>query len=191
MAYTTINKSTLYFNTLTYSGTGGNGTTTTQAITGAGFQPDWVWLKQRTSTQRHQICDVLRGANNIIGTDRNGAQVADNQIINSFDSDGFTAGYQDQANDTGYTYVSWLWRAANSQGSSNTDGSINTTYTSANTTSGFSISTYTGTGSVATVGHGLGSVPKTIIIKRLDTTSAFPFPVYEPNFEKPVFSAKQ
>ena len=175
MAYTTINKSTLYFNTLTYSGTGGNGTTTTQAITGAGFQPDWVWLKQRTSTQRHQICDVLRGANNIIGTDRNGAQVADNQIINSFDSDGFTAGYQDQANDTGYTYVSWLWRAANSQGSSNTDGSINTTYTSANTTSGFSISTYTGTGSVATVGHGLGSVPKTIIIKRLNTTSNWGF----------------
>jgi hypothetical protein len=173
MAYTTVNKSTDYFNTLIYSGTGGNGTTTTQAITGAGFQPDWVWLKQRSSTQRHQICDVVRGANNIIGTDRDGAAVADTEIINSFDSDGFTAGYQDQANDTGQTYVSWLWRAGNSQGSSNTDGSINTTYTSVNTTAGFSISTYTGTGSNATIGHGLGVKPSMIICKKLNTTGSW------------------
>ena len=172
MAYTTIDKSSLHFNTLTYSGNGRNGTTTTQAITGAGFQPDWVWLKQRSSTQSHQICDVLRGANNIISTNSTGAQVADSEIINSFDSDGFTAGYQDQANDTGQTYVSWLWKAGGA-GSSNTDGSINTTSTSVNTTAGFSISTYTGTGANATVGHGLGAVPKAIIIKSTSHTSNF------------------
>ena len=165
MAYTTINKSTDYFNAIAYSGTGGNGTTTTQAITGAGFQPDWVWLKQRTGTQNHQICDVIRGPNNILLSNGNNSEGADTQIINSFDSDGFTAGYQDQANDIGHTYISWLWKAANSQGSSNTDGTINTTYTSANTTSGFSISKYTGTGSNATVGHGLGSAPKMVIVK--------------------------
>ena len=173
MAYTTINKSTDYFNTLIYSGTGGNGTTTTQAITGAGFQPDWVWLKQRSSTQRHQICDVVRGANNIIGTDRDGAAVADTEIINSFDSDGFTAGYQDQANDTGQTYVSWLWRAGNSQGSSNNDGSTNTTYTSANTTAGISIVKWTPSGSAETVGHGLGAVPKMIITKNLGASQGW------------------
>ena len=59
-------KPSSYFNAIAYSGNGGNGTTTSQAITGAGFQPDWVWLKQRTSTQNHQICDVIRGANNIL-----------------------------------------------------------------------------------------------------------------------------
>ena len=165
-----------YFNTLIYSGTGGNGTTTTQAITGAGFQPDWVWLKNRSGTQRHQLCDVVRGANNIIDTTQTAAELADSQIINSFDSDGFTAGYQDQANDTGQTYVSWLWRAANSQGSSNTDGTINTTYTSANTTSGFSIIQYNGNGSAgATIGHSLGVAPKCVIIKRTDTTSNWIF----------------
>ena len=161
-----------HFNTLTYSGNGGNGTTTTQAITGAGFQPDWVWLKQRASTQSHQICDVLRGANNIISTNSTGAQVADSEIINSFDSDGFTAGYQDQANDTGQTYVSWLWKAGGA-GSSNTDGSINTTYTSVNATAGISISSYTGTGATATVGHGLGVAPKLVLIKGTSNTGSW------------------
>ena len=159
-----------HFNTLTYSGNGGNGTTTTQAITGAGFQPDWVWLKQRTSTQRHQLCDVIRGANNILNTDTTNGQVADSEIINSFDSDGFTAGYQDQANDTGQTYVSWLWKAGGAA-SSNSDGNI-TSQVSANTTAGFSIVKYTGneTGT-RTIGHGLGAVPKAMIIKQITDDS--------------------
>ena len=170
MAYISFQPSD-YFNTIIYSGTGGNGTTTSQAITGAGFQPDWVWLKQRTSTQRHQICDVLRGTNQIIGTDRDGGNVADSDIINSFDSDGFTAGYQDQANDTGQTYVSWLWKAGGA-GSSNSNGSITSTV-SASATSGFSIVTWTGTGSNATIGHGLSSTPKMIYMKRRDTSAGW------------------
>ena len=159
-----------HFNTLTYSGNGGNGTTTTQAITGAGFQPDWVWLKQRSSTQRHQLCDVIRGANNILSTNSTNGQVADSEIINSFDSDGFTAGYQDQANDTGQTYVSWLWKAGGAA-SSNSDGNI-TSQVSANTTAGFSIVKYTGneTGT-RTIGHGLGAVPKAMIIKQITDDS--------------------
>ena len=68
----------------------------------------------------------------------------------------------------GYTHVAWNWKAGGGQGSSNTDGSINTTYTSANTTAGFSICSYTGTGSNATVGHGLGVAPKVVIIKDRD-----------------------
>ena len=164
MAYTTINKSTDYFNTKLW-----NGNSSTQAITGVGFQPDFVWLKQRTGTQRHQLLDAIRGANVILKSDGADASGADTDILNSFDSDGYTLGYQDQSNDTGATYVGWNWKA-NGQGSSNTDGSINTTYTSANTTSGFSIVKYTGTGSNATVGHGLGAVPKMIIIKCLQQT---------------------
>jgi len=170
MAYTSINKSTDHFNTLTYSGTGGNGTTTTQAITGANFRPDLVWLKQRSSTQQHQICDSIRGANNLIATNSTNAEVADTQIINSFDSDGFTAGYQDQANDIGQTYVSWLWKAGGATGVSNTDGSITSTV-SANTTAGFSIVKWTGSGSNAQIGHGLNAVPKWIWIKSLDNTT--------------------
>ena len=167
MAYTTINKSTDYFNTKLW-----NGNSSTQAITGVGFAPDFVWGKQRTGVENHQLLDVIRGVNNILVSNNDTGNTPDTNILNSFDSDGFTLGNQNQLNDTGATYVSWNWKA-NGQGSSNTDGSINTTYTSANTTSGFSISTYTGTGANATVGHGLGTTPKMFIVKRLNSTGAF------------------
>ena len=159
MAYTNIDDPTIYFNTkLT------NGNSSTQAITGLGFQPDWIWGKQRTGTQKHQLLDAIRGANNILVSSDTAANLADSNILNSFDVDGFTLGSQDQLNDTGATYAFWCWKA-NGTGSANTDGSINTTKTSASTTSGFSICQYTGTGSAATVGHGLGATPEWLIIK--------------------------
>tara|TARA_R110000824_G_scaffold75719_1_gene191974 strand:+ start:1352 stop:2395 length:1044 start_codon:yes stop_codon:yes gene_type:complete len=161
MAYTTIDKSTDYFNTKLW-----NGNSSTQAISGIGFAPDWVWGKQRTGTENHQVLDIIRGANNILSTNADTGNVADSQILNSFDSDGFTLGNQNQLNDTGATYVGWSWKA-NGAGSANTDGSINTVKTSANTTSGFSISKFVGSGGAATVGHGLGVAPKVIIIKYL------------------------
>jgi hypothetical protein len=167
MAYTTINKSSLHFNANKWSGN-----SSTQAITGVGFQPDFVWLKQGSGTQRNQLIDAVRGTNVILKSDGNDASGADTDILNSFDSDGYTLGYQDQSNDTGATYVGLNWKA-NGQGSSNTDGSINTTYTSANTTSGFSICKWTGSGANATIGHGLGVVPKMIMVKNLATTDSW------------------
>ena len=164
MAYTTINKSTDYFDTNLWSGN-----SSTQAITGIGFAPDIVWGKNRTGTQPHQLLDIIRGANNILTPNTNAAALADSQILNSFDSAGYTLGSQDQLNDTGQTYVGWNWKAGGAS-SSNTDGSITSTV-SVNTTSGCSIVTYTGAGSVATIGHGLGVAPKMIIFKRTDVAS--------------------
>jgi len=164
MAYTTINKSTDYFDTNLWSGN-----SSTQAITGIGFAPDIVWGKNRTGTQPHQLLDIIRGANNILTPNTNAASLADSQILNSFDSAGYTLGSQDQLNDTGQTYVGWNWKAGGAS-SSNTDGSITSTV-SVNTTSGCSIVTYTGAGSVATIGHGLGVAPKMIIFKRTDVAS--------------------
>ena len=155
-----------YFNTKLW-----NGNSSTQAITGVGFQPDFVWLKQRTGTQRHQLLDAIRGANVILKSDGTDASGADTDILNSFDSDGYTLGYQDQSNDTGATYVGWNW-LANGQGSSNTDGSITSTV-SASTTSGFSVVKWTGSGGNATIGHGLGAVPKMIIVKSLANTTSW------------------
>ena len=175
MAYTTINKSTDHFNTKLYSGNGGNGTTTTQAITGVGFQPDLVWVKQRNGTQAHQLCDVLRGANNILFSDSSDAALADSEIINSFDTDGFTAGYQDQTNDTGYNYVSWNWKAGTS-GSGTTGGSgTSKTYNySVNTTAGFSILKYEGNGTNNhQIPHHLGVAPKMILFKNFQSGYAW------------------
>ncbi len=166
MAYTTVNKSTDYFNTKLYTG---NGSTNT-AQTGVGFQPDWTWIKERSSTSSHILTDAVRGANNSLSSNLTSGNAVETQSLISFDSDGFTVGSGGGVNENSQTYAAWNWKA-NGQGSSNSDGSITTTYTSANTTSGFSISTYTGTGANATVGHGLGVAPKVVLIKQTNGTA--------------------
>jgi len=168
MAYTTINKSTAHFNTKLYTGTG-----STNNITGVGFQPDWTWIKQRDGTGNHRIYDAVRGATKTLYSNLSNEQGTNTNGLSSFDSDGFTVNTNSQSNGNGNTFVSWNWKAGGGQGSSNTDGSINTTYTSANTTAGFSISQYTGTSSAGTIGHGLGVAPKMVIVKSLSNTTAW------------------
>ena len=165
MAYTTVNKGTEYFNTVTYTGNGSAG----NGITGVGFQPDWVWIKRRESGA-HNLVDVVRGVNNAIASDSDGGQGAYSNNLSAFGTDGFTLGDGSLVNANAGTYVAWNWKTQNAQGSSNTDGSINTTYTSVNTTAGISISQYTGNGSNSTVGHGLGVVPQLIMVKDLGTS---------------------
>ena len=159
MAYTTINKSTDHFNTKLYTGTG-----SAQSITGVGFQPDWTWTKKRNGTTGHRWVDAVRGVTKAIFSNGSNAESTESNGLTAFASDGYSLGTDGNYNSNGDNYASWNWKA-NGQGSSNTDGSINTTYTSANTTAGFSISKYTGTGSNATVGHGLGVAPKMIMVK--------------------------
>jgi hypothetical protein len=164
MAYTTIDKSSLHFNTKLYTGNGGN-----QTITGVGFQPDWVWFKARDAAQSHALVDIVRGTDKVLFSESVSAQGTISS--QTFNSDGFALvqdGTANSINSSGSTKVAWSWKAGGGQGSSNTDGSINTTYTSVNTTSGFSVSQYTGNGVIgATVGHGLGAIPKMIIVKKL------------------------
>jgi len=149
-----------YFNTHLYSG---NDTTNNQQV---GLTPDLVWVKCRNNaTPSHYWVDKVRGDKKYISSNATTAEQTDS---NTFDlvSGGFNlAGGNGWTNLTGRTYASWNWKA-NGTGSSNTDGSITSTV-SANTTSGFSIVKYTGTGSAATIGHGLGVAPKMIIAKNL------------------------
>tara|TARA_R100000149_G_scaffold479_1_gene154 strand:- start:236 stop:1273 length:1038 start_codon:yes stop_codon:yes gene_type:complete len=165
MAYITFQPHD-HFKTLLYVGNGSDG----HSVTGVGFKPDFVWTKNRDHAADNYIHDIVRGVEKAIRTNNNSATYDTSINLQSFDSDGFTLGTQDGLNKNGDNIVSWNWLAGGSQGSSNTDGSINTTYTSVNTTSGFSISTYTGTGSNATIGHGLGAVPQVVICKRLNST---------------------
>jgi hypothetical protein len=159
MAYTTIDKPDDYFNTVLYTGTGA-----TNAITGVGFQPDWVWIKDRGSNS-HRLTDSVRGATKILYSDLDFAEVIDADTIQSFDADGFTLGGDADTNGSGQSFVSWNWLAANGT-VSNTAGDITSTV-SANTTSGFSIVSWTANGSDgATIGHGLGATPNIIISKR-------------------------
>ena len=177
MAYTTINKSTAHFNTKLVTGnssSNNNDPSNQQTITGLSFQPDWLWGKNRVQGDPyyHVLVDAVRGSAKRLYSNNDSAESTDDGDVENFTSDGFKLGSGLNLNKNGDSNVFWLWKA-NGQGSSNTDGSINTTYTSANTTAGFSISTYTGTGSNATVGHGLGSVPKMIIVKRTNATDVW------------------
>ena len=165
MAYTTINKSSLHMNTKLYSGTGSS-----QSITGVGFQPDFVWCKARSGTwgsYNHNLFDVIRGVTKRIVSNDTLAEATVATSLTAFNADGWTGGGDNETNNSGTEYVSWNWKA-NGAGSANTAGSISSTV-SVNATSGFSIVSYTGTGSLATVGHGLGMAPKMILIKDLST----------------------
>jgi len=165
MAFTTINNGSLFMNPKLYTGNG-----STNAITGVGFQPDFTWIKNRSqSNTNHRLTDAVRGVTKEIYSDLTAAEATNTNGLTAFGSDGFTVGSNGDYNNNGSAIVSWNWKA-NGAGSANTDGSISSTV-SANTTSGFSIVSYTGTGANATVGHGLGSLCKFIIIKRLNSTN--------------------
>tara|TARA_R110001599_G_scaffold12901_6_gene59939 strand:- start:1472 stop:2494 length:1023 start_codon:yes stop_codon:yes gene_type:complete len=162
MAYTTINKSTDYFNTITYTGNGTGSTART-----VGFDPDWIWVKNRGGTDSHYLMDKVRGLDYNIETDTTAAQARD-YLISGTTSTGWTSSNSGEINANNGTFVAWNWKA-NGAGSANTAGSINSTV-SVNATSGFSIVKYTGTGSAATIGHGLGVAPACIIFKDLSAS---------------------
>ena len=162
MAYSSIVKPSVYFNTLLYAGNDGTG----RSITGVGFQPDFVWIKDRSNAINHSLFDAVRGATKEINSNTTTAEETEADMLTAFGTDGFTLNSAGGVNGNNNNYASWNWKA-NGQGSSNTAGSINTTYTSVNTTAGFSIVSYTGTGSSgATIGHGLGVAPNMIIARR-------------------------
>jgi hypothetical protein len=142
-----------------------NGNSSTQTITQSGnstFEPGMIWSKGRDNVQEHVIFDQVRGATKYIQTDNSGAEGTQSGVT-AFNSDGFDLGSWAVSNGSGQTHVGWQWKA-NGAGSSNTDGDTTSTV-SANTTSGFSIVKWTGTGANTTLGHGLGVAPKMILVK--------------------------
>ena len=173
MAFTTINKSSDYFSSTLYTGN-----STARTIT-TGHQSDFIWIKQRNTTRPHCLFDTVNtnnfaGGNSqyLVGNTNSALSSAQSDQVTATTSTGFTMGTDassDQINHSGSTAVAWSWKA-NGAGSSNTDGSITSTV-SVDTTGGFSIVKYTGAGSVATIGHGLGVAPKMIIFKRTNVAS--------------------
>jgi len=151
-----------HFNTVLYTGN----QNANLAITGVGFQPDMVWGKNRASDSNHFLFDSIRGVTKMLAPDLEQDE-EDQSGVTAFGSDGFTLGQWIGSTKTNDAYCAWNWKAGGGASSvgSNTDGSINTTDTSVNTTAGFSISTFTGNAtSGATVGHGLGVAPEFVMV---------------------------
>ena len=151
-----------HFNIVLYTGNAN-----AQAISGVGFQPDWVWLKRRSSVQNSNVFDSVRGTNKTLATNSTDAEGSVSQFLNSFDSDGFTVGSAGNVSANGETNVAWNWYAptafsndasATSVGSVDSSGKVNTT-------AGFSIVSYVGTSGPDTIAHGLSAAPEMIIVK--------------------------
>jgi hypothetical protein len=157
MAYTNIDLPTEYFDTKLYTGTGA-----TNSITGLSFKPDLVWGKQRSGAEWHVLSDAVRGVPKNLYSNATDAEDTISYLT-SLDTNGFTLSSSTGLNGNGSTYVAWNWLGANTT-VSNTSGTITSTV-SANTTSGFSIVSYTYTSGSVTVGHGLGVAPSMIIVK--------------------------
>ena len=156
---------TAYFNTVAYSGNG-----STQSIT-TGLQPDFTWIKGRSYASNHRLIDSVRGAGERLSSNLTDAETTESNGLTSFNSDGFSVGTEGGYNNSGQTFVSWNWKAGGTA-SSNTDGSI-TSSVSANTDAGFSIISYAGNSSTATVGHGLSQGPEIIFVKSRSNTHSW------------------
>lgn len=167
-----------YFNTVLYTANNSDG----HEISTVGFVPDFVWIKDRDTIASHAVFDAVRGVsggNKFLvpnNTDTEGQGGATNTMVQlgkgadgSTVINGFTL--DDDSNDQrvnfGGEMVSWNWLAGNAT-STPSGGSVASTV-SVNQTAGFSIVTWTGTGANATIAHGLGAVPKWIIVKNRDS----------------------
>jgi hypothetical protein len=153
-----IDKPNLHFTTTLYTGNG----TTDRAVT-VGFQPDWIWCKERSATESHMLHDVHMNAGDYIRTNTADGLSNSGEMFKSITSTGFTVGTRGEVNQNSQTYANWSWKGGGTPSANNVGSTASSV--SVNTTSGFSVVTWTGTGSATTVGHGLGATPELIIIK--------------------------
>ena len=158
------------FNTVLYTGNG-----STQSITGVGFQPDWVWIKETSQARNHMVFDSTRGVQKRLHTNTNNTESTLTNGLSSFDADGFSIGSNSNLNTNASEYVAWCWKAngGTTTSGSGTGGTTNVTH-QLNSKTGFCITKFTsnnngGTSGGSTVNHGLDSTPGLIILKSLDT----------------------
>ena len=174
MAYTNIDDPSAYFQTATYTGAGANQTVTNDG--NSDLQPDFLWIKRRNAGYGHVLVDSNRGLGSsnppYLASEATDAENSNQNWISGVGTDGFTIGINEQnLSNTSGTYVAWQWKAAGGTTASNSDGDITST-TQVNTTAGFSIITYTGSGTTNdTIGHGLGVEPDIAIFKRRDVAT--------------------
>jgi hypothetical protein len=174
-------------NATTYTGTGSS-VAIANGVSGQAFQPDFVWIKSRSNTTQNCLYDVIRGPRVELLSNSTSAEVTEpaGSSLTAFNTNGFQLGTDNatagSTNNSGYTYVGWQWKAGGTA-VTNTSGTISS-QVSANTTSGFSIATFTAPSSGNfTVGHGLGVAPAMFILKTRSGTDGWY--VYHKNLGTP------
>jgi len=148
----------------------GDGVTPKAVVSNLAFQPDFLWLKQRSAVNYHFLQNSIAGATKYLASNATDAESSGSSggWIQSFDSTGYTtvtgSSNSNNVNGSGITYVGWAWKAGGTA-VANTSGST-PSLVSANTTAGFSVVSFTSPASGSfTIGHGLNAVPNLIITK--------------------------
>jgi len=158
-----------HFNTVLWTGNA-----TARSITGVGFKPDFLWIKNRAAAENHSIFDVVRGVDLRIFSDTNDADDDRGAFgLRTFDSDGFTIGTGGELNGNTQAIVAWCWKAGNANTAFSESGNNPAGTHRANVAAGFSIVSYTGTGAAGTVAHGLSAAPELMLIKNRDVADAW------------------
>ena len=152
-----------YFNAVKYTGNGTAIGSGGNAVTGAGFKPDWVWLKNRSAGDNHALYDIARGVTKQLESNTGAAESTQTEGLTTFGSDGFTVGSLDQVNTNTENFISWNWLPSNSTSTTSPAGTIAST-SSVASAGHFSVGTYTGQTDAGTVGHGLGGVAEMVIV---------------------------
>ncbi len=178
-----VKKSSEHFDTILYTGDA-----SAKTISGLEFQPDFLWIKNRTSNYHHANVDSVRGATKLISTSQGIGELTTTEQVKTFTSDGFTLGDNSDGNNyvnlNTHNYAAWCWKAG---GGTTTDVSesgsgtsrINASSRTVNTDAGFSIIKYTGSndeisnGQHTKLNHGLSQAPDLIIVKNLDEDEAW------------------
>jgi len=168
MAYSTVTKSSLHHGNLNYDGNGG-----TNAKSGFGFAPDFIIAKVRNHVYDWNVYDKVRGVQKLIRPNQTNAENTESTSVTSFDSDGYTFGAYAGVNENGRPYTNSAWKAGTTSGITTGGATITPSSYSFNATAGFSVIAYTGTGSAATIPHGLGVAPEMIWVKRLDSSAGW------------------
>ena len=175
--YTTIDDPSAHFQATIYSGTG-----STASVTNGGnsdLQPDLVWIKCRNVSRDHRLLDSSRGVQKELVSNNTAVEYTEATGLTAFQSDGFQHGGANGYGQTGENYVAWQWKANGgsrttfSESGNNPGGGYQ-----ANTTAGFAIVDFTGTGSAGTIAHGLGAVPEFMIVKNRGENVGHSWAVY-------------
>ena len=163
MAYTTIDDPSAHFQVKLWTG---NATTRTIDLdNNATMQPDFSWIKSRSNTFEHYWENSTNGTAKYLRSNSSAAEETGTVI--TYNSTGFGIGSGAENNTNATTNVGWFWKANGGTTASFTESGNNPGGThQANTTAGFSIVAYTGTGGAGTVSHGLSVTPKMIMVKR-------------------------
>ena len=175
MAFTTIDDPSAYFKVQLYTGNGAANHAITFDDTDTDMQPDFVWIKNRDTTDQHCLFDSVRGATKVYFADANSAESTDADTLDSFASDGFQVDADVKVNTSDENYVSWNWKAGTTGSGTTSGGGTGQAYSfSASTTAGFSITQYEGNGTDAhTIPHSLGVIPTVVWVKNRDNANGW------------------